>query len=175
MGSKAISVNDSMQVKVVGIFAGFVAGTLVAAVVAIFMYRDETPHLTAEAYAAAAARWDRQEIDSYDLEVALSGQRSDRIRINVRDGVPVSLSINGQPIPNVRVWETWTVDGQFAFIGEDIDLLDGVDTSRNLRVWAEFDAEKGFPRRYRRIEAAQPETGWRLVSFKVVEPGRSSN
>src|SRR5438876_4481632 len=116
---------------------------------------DPTPTLTPEAFEVAHERWNSAAPSSYDIEVCVTGPQAATYRAQVRDGEPQAAWRNGQPLTSRRTFGTWSVPGMFATISRDVEALERAVAHRAtppLILRAEFDAQYGYPVRYRRID-----------------------
>ncbi|MFP6659722.1 MAG: DUF6174 domain-containing protein [Pirellulales bacterium] len=136
--------------------------------VVILVFRDNLPPLTQQRLDAAAAKWSETGPADYDMELELTGARSDKIRIEVRADAPQTLAINGRNYDPLATPETWTVDGQFGFIERDVESAENAANKSQIQLSALFHPKFGVPMRYRRSEQGQPNTGWRVKRFQVV-------
>ena len=85
---------------------------------------------------------------------------------------------NRQPLNSRRTFGTWSVPGMFATISRDVEALEQAAERRApppLILRAEFDAQYGYPARYRRIDNGSRKGSdaiavtWDVVEFRVVE------
>lgn len=148
---------------------------VVVGLVAMLVSRDTTPRLTAAAYAAAVARWDANGPASYNLDLDLSGRRPGKIHVEVRDGEVVHMTRDGVEPKQERTWYYWTVQGQFDTIGQELEMAQQPAESfespqaTNVVMWAEFDPQYGYPRKYDRVVLGTNfEIHWQVTKFEPV-------
>jgi Family of unknown function (DUF6174) len=147
---------------------GAIAGLLVFALTTI---RRPPPPMTQADFEAAVERWHAHGPHDYSMTVELSGRQSGTMVVTVRNTEPTSVKRNGVPTPE-RTWAYWTIDGLFQIIRVDLEGLDqperafdGSDVA-HLVQQAEFDAELGYPRRYRRaVQTTGDAIEWEIVRF----------
>jgi hypothetical protein len=130
-------------------------------------------------YEAAVRKWDDSGIMSYDLDLAFSGGDQIRyIHLEVRDGQVTECLQNGQSPSNKANWDDWTINKQFAMIGDDLNKAErpggfAVRSNVTITLHADFDPEYGFPRSYwRKARGNTPlQSKWRVVEFKRMPDG----
>ena len=106
--------------------------------------------------------------DHYEIETEVSGRQAAVYRATVRNGRPVSLSRNGFPLPQERTWRTWSVDGMFGTIRNDVRARQR-QSEPTLQLRCEYDTRYRFPRRYSRVEYGQPtDVSWIVRDFIVL-------
>jgi hypothetical protein len=134
------------------VVAGIVGGLIV---LGLTSRQRPPPAMTAGDFEAAVRRWEAKGPANYEMEVNVSGRQSGTMQVVVKDGEPVSVRREGTPVAE-HTWEYWTVEGLFEIIRTDLEGLDqperafGTKDVSQLVQQAEFDAELGYPRRYRR-------------------------
>ena len=148
---------------------GAVMGLIVFALTAV---RRPPPAMTRSDFEAAIERWQQGGPHDYSMTVQLSGRQSGTMDVVVRNGQPISVQRNEVLTPE-RTWAYWTVDGLFEIIREDLEGLDqperafGVSDVTQLVQQAEFDADLGYPRRYRRaVQTTGDSIEWEIVRFE---------
>ncbi len=148
---------------------GAVAGLVVFALTSV---RRPPPPLTKMDFDAATERWRERAPSNYSMTVELTGRQSGTMAVTVNGSQPIAVVRNGVPTPE-RTWEYWTVDGLFEIIREDFQGLDqperafGVKDTSQLVQQAEFDAEFGYPRRYRRAVLTTGDAiEWEIMQFE---------
>lgn len=121
--------------------------------------------------------WKQSGPQSYDIEVQVAGRQGASYRVEVRQGEIARALRNGQPLKQPRTLGTWSVPGMFETI--EIDLEQQERARRGiadravpgLSLFAQLDAQFGFPRRYLRLEHAgmgtNPEVSWEVSEFTV--------
>jgi len=149
---------------------GAVAGLVVFALTSV---RRPPPAMTRADFEAAVERWKEHRPADYSMTVEVSGRQSGAIDVKVHGGAPVHVARNAVGTPQ-RTWEYWTVEGLFEVIRKDLEGLDqperafGVKDTSQLVQQAEFDAEVGYPRRYRRAVLTTGDAiEWEIVRFEV--------
>jgi hypothetical protein len=163
----------------VGIVLGAAAG-LVAAPCGIGMYlwfaggmgSEALPRLTREDFEAAQARWKDKAPGSYDLDIVVAGSRPGTVHVEVRGGAVTAMTRDGVAPSQRRTWDVWTVEGQFDVIALELAAASepeadfGGAKGSQLVLWAIFDPEYGYPRRYRRVIIGSPqEADWETMRF----------
>jgi hypothetical protein len=144
-------------------------GLLVIRIVVALRSGDQMPEIDAAAIQTASDRWDAAAPAGYDLELRLSGPREQLVEIEVRERNVTSLRLDGVAPRQQRTWDYWSVPGLFDIIEADLARADKSPPG-SVRLFAEFDAAYGFPRRYRRIESsAMRNSEWVVVRFEVVD------
>jgi hypothetical protein len=150
---------------VLGIICGLVVFGLTS-------FRRPPPPMSASDYEAAVARWESNRPANYEMELEVSGRQSGTMYVVVKGHEPASITRGGVPIPK-HSWAYWTVDGLFKVIHTDLEGLDqperafGTPDVSQLVQQAEFDAELGYPRRYRRAVLSTGDSiEWEIVEFK---------
>ena len=145
------------------------AGVALAAIVIFVFFRDTTPTVTRPILAEAVARWQQAAPANYDLHVSTS--RDDHFEIEVRDGQVTAMKRNGNQYPEDRLTDTWLVESQFEYIQNDLNMADIPENHDAVRLIGVFDADFGFPSRYRCTTSTdRPETGWEVTHFRIVKP-----
>jgi hypothetical protein len=138
-------------------------------------WRDRPPTLGRAELEQARERWRQNGPASYDLAVRVSGLRAAVYRVEVRDGVAVSATIDGRPLRDRRTFATWSVPGMFATMEADVEhvetrAVEAVPRSARLALYGTFHARLGYPQRYHRIEwgeaGTDQETTWEVLSFQ---------
>lgn len=144
-----------------------------AFVVTAMWNRDPIPLITQSDFDAALNRWKTNGPKNYDADLVLkvTGQPDANIHVEVRHG-EARLMTRDHFKPARRTWDYWTVPGQFATIGQDIDaihdpaLLNQPPGTR-IAVYANFDPKYGVARRYRRqVLGAQADIQWTVTRFE---------
>jgi hypothetical protein len=161
--------------------AGVALGLLVMLVVMRQINYDPTPSLSPEQFHAAHEHWKLHKIPSYDIEVKVTGPQAATYRVEVRDGEAVAAWRNGQPLMSQRTFGTWSIPGMFSTISRDIQAIERAAAEhrqRPLILRAAFNAEYGYPERYRRIDNGSRKGGdsiavtWDVVEFQLVETAK---
>lgn len=135
------------------------------------------PYLTDDALAAAEQQWQVRKPDNYRIQTLVTGRQGATYAVEVTEGQPVSATRNGNPLPQKRIWGTWSVDGMFRTIRSDIrarqrQQQSPADPSQlRLLLRAAFDPQYGFPRRYVRVEMGQSsDVSWQVQQFQITAP-----
>jgi hypothetical protein len=151
------------------ILIGVVLGLALAVYLIQRIYGDPTPPLTADALRDAEGRWGAAKIRDYDIEIEVQSRQRETYVVEVRNGKPQQASRNGQPLKQIRTFDTWSVPGMFDTIHSDFDRTDreGQPTPE-LVLRAEFDPKTGVPLKYKRMEWGQDiEISWQVTKFKL--------
>src|SRR5205085_1922979 len=130
-------------------------GVMLGIALAIYLvqriYGDPTPPLTAVALKRAEANWRAARIRDYDIEIEVQSRQRETYAVEVRDGVPHQAWRNGQPLKQIRTFDTWSVPGMFDTIHSDFDRTDRQDQpAPELVLRAVFDERTGVPMKYKR-------------------------
>lgn len=132
--------------------------------------RDDTPRLTQEAYDAARARWEREAIPDYTLDLLKQLDRvaPERLRTEVQGGKATSLTVNDAA---VRTSGTYTVRGLFDIIERELEMADTKERQpgqpSDVALRALFDEETGRPLVFKRLAGRGPSVILTVTSFKV--------
>jgi hypothetical protein len=152
------------------IVLGIVCGLVVFGLTS---FRRPPPAMSAADFDEAVARWQAKGPPDYKMAVEVSGRQSGTMHVVVKDRKAVSITRSGVSIPR-HTWEYWTVEGLFEVIRTDLEGLDqperafGTSDVSQLVQQAEFDAELGYPRRYRRAVLSTGDAiEWQIVEFKT--------
>lgn len=164
------------------LMVGMVGGLLVtiAALTAVLLAtRNRTPQLTEEALQAAIARWDARKLQDYDLDIELGGNRPGEIHVEVRGGQVAHMTRDGVEPRQKRTWAVWSVPGMFDTLEQELDNArrpaDAFQAkgASQMVLWAEFDPEWGYPRKYDRVVlGADFEVHWKVTRFEP-KPGEN--
>jgi hypothetical protein len=165
----------SRRLRWIAISMGCVAlGVLGGLVVFVWTtVRRPPPAMTQADFDEALAKWRANRPPNYEMEINVSGRQAGHMEVVVRNFQPLSVKRNGTLVP-ARTWTYWSVDGLFEIIRTDLEGLDqperafGAEDVSQLVQQAEFDAELGYPRRYRRaVMTTGDAIEWEIVEFKV--------
>ena len=150
-------------------------GALLGLVLSVYLiqrfYGDPTPPLTAEALKQAETKWRDAKIGDYDVEIEVQSRQRETYAVEVRNGEPQQAWRNGQPLKQIRTFDTWSVPGMFDTIHSDFDRDDRQgQPAPELVLRAEFDERTGVPLKYKRIQwGADIEISWRVTKFEARE------
>jgi hypothetical protein len=175
---------SSLRRFVLGTLAGIGIGLIIMLLVVRQANYDPTPNLTVKEFDAAYDRWKANAPPDYDIEIRVTGPQAAVYRASVRSGQPEAAWRNDRPLTQRRTFGTWSVPGMFSTISRDVAALEqaaakGAQPPLILR--AAFNAEHGYPERYRRIDNGSRKGGdasavtWDVTSFEVVPPQTSVN
>ncbi|HEY6565663.1 MAG TPA: hypothetical protein VIY86_14335 [Pirellulaceae bacterium] len=155
------------------VFLGSVAAVVICGLGLIaWLVIQRAPPLTRDGFDRARRIWTQVRPGSYRVQTTVTGRQGATYLVEVRDGVPVSAARNGNPLPQERVWRTWTVDGMFDTMHADVRMRERREKTQDfslpdLILRAEFDPTSGIPRRYVRIDRRSPlDVTWRIDSFE---------
>jgi hypothetical protein len=142
----------------------------VALALEVFVAR-RLPELTIERLEEARTKWEQAAPRSYDLDLEILGERPGPVHVEVRGGEVTNVTINGWT-PPLRTWRTWTVEGQFDTLEQELLLAEDpvhqmqTKAGVSLRLRCEFDSQYGLPRAYQRtVSGGGPDVYWRITSF----------
>jgi len=154
------------------ILIGVVLGLVLAVYLVQRIYGDPTPPLTAELLRQAEVKWRAAKIRDYDIEIEVQSRQKETYAVEVRNGEPLQAWRNGNPLKQVRTFDTWSVPGMFGTIHSDFDRKDRQgQPAPELVLRAEFDERTGVPRKYKRIQwGSDIEISWRVTKFEVQPP-----
>ena len=157
--------------------AGFLAVT--------YVVKHRIPLLTDTEFKAASNRWSETLPDSYTMEIQIGGNQPGVVQAVIQHQNVVSLSRNGKPITQERIWEYWTVPFLLNAIGEDLETQQNpqqkaerfkVSPGTDMTLRAEFDPVFGYPTRYRRtIAGTNQEIEWSITRFEKMLVGKESD
>jgi hypothetical protein len=157
------------------VFLGGIFGLTVAFVVVSFRGRGSIPELTAQDFEDARQKWNRAAIADYDLTVIVRSRDLSTYRVEVREGAVQAAFRNDQPLRQQRTSGTWSVQGMFETIEQDMKTLElhrageAEPGMPQLALRGKFDEELGVPQRYQRTEmrkfGSNSEVSWDVVEF----------
>jgi len=103
--------------------------------------------------AQARARWKADGPASYTMEIDLRGVRRAHHVVEVRDGKVVSMTTDGEPVPE-RVWPAWSVEGLFTILDEELSYAKerAANGEQAPTLLAAFDPKTGAPMSFLRHE-----------------------
>ncbi len=133
---------------------------------------DSTPRFDFAAHQSALSRWEATGPKNYDLEIHVTGSQPATYLVEVRGGEPRAAFRNQAPLKQRRIFSTWSVDGMFGTLAEDVNRWQGAKTKGgklpfDLRV--AYDPIYGYPARYHRRETGSTvEVEWRVSRFEVI-------
>ncbi len=160
---------------VLGIGAGTILGLILVLLLMRWLGADPTPQLSFDDYLRALQRWDDEAPANYDVAIDVRGSQPASYFVQVRNGEARAAFRNGKYLPHLRSHSTWSIDGMFATLAEDVARLEEAQRQRQsmpflLRV--KFDSQYGFPAHYRRLEYTSPvQVEWDVQRFVPVTPG----
>jgi len=154
---------------------GLALGATLAIVIA---QRDAVPELTPAMLRAAMTRWEERHPAHYRAEITVRGQRPSQLQIEVRNGQPVTFTLNGQTPKNTATAEFWTLENLLTVVDEELDAARdptkrgphfNIPPKAQVDQRAAFDPDYGYPRRYRRTSRdANLELDWTVEKFTVL-------
>lgn len=155
------------------IVLGIVLGLLATIAIVFFTTRGQPPRMSSDAFEAARERWKRHGPASYEMDIDESLGVTGKIHVEVRDDQVTAMTINGERA-SPRLWDSWSVPGLFGIIREDLDrngaVHGGESQPPTVFQQAEFDADNGLPRVYRRTELASGQSvEWRITNFRPLK------
>lgn len=131
------------------------------------------PEVTRKAFESASERWRKANVRSYVVEVRVNSARVETFRVDVRDGLAHSATLNGQPITQSRVFDTWSIPGMLYTIGEDLSAFENHESGKdgggtaNSRLRCDFDPELGIPWRYSKSTWGTTRgVSWEITKFE---------
>lgn len=164
------------------VWVAMIGGTIVVWIVAFAVvamrHEEEMPTLDRKAYEAALRNWQEHGINSYDLDLVLSGGNTqDRVHLEVREGAVIECTHNGKHPQQKHLWDDWTIPNQFQMIAEDLEKAEdptrGFGTQSNVKITLHvvFDPDLGFPQQYqRKAHGRSPlHSSWTVTSLKPVQ------
>lgn len=154
------------------------AGGLLASLAALVLFLEyfvahRLPAMTEATLDAAEKRWAAAALPSYNVDLEIRGAEPGPVHVEVRNGEVVTMQRNGVTPDQRRVWDVWTVPGQFETLEREMQLaadpvhqMDAAPETR-LSLQCEFDPVYGFPRQYHRlVYGGGPEVYWRTTKFE---------
>jgi hypothetical protein len=155
--------------RLLPVLMGVLLGIALAVYLVQKIYGDPTPPLTAEALKQAEAAWRDAKIRDYHIEIEVQSRQRETYAVEVRDGAPQQAWRNGQPLKQIRTFDTWSVPGMFDTIHSDFDRTDRQgQPAPELVLRAEFDPRTGVPMKYKRIQwGADIEISWQVTKFEL--------
>jgi hypothetical protein len=154
--------------------AGILVGLVIAAAILLELFvAHRLPPLTEETLDAAQKKWAAAKPASYNLDLEIRGGEPGSAHVEVRDGEVVACQRNGVTPDERRVWDVWTVPGQFETLQRELQLaadpvhqMDATPGTK-LTLQCEFDPHYGYPQQYHRIvTGSAPEVFWRTTKFE---------
>lgn len=156
-----------------------VVGVLLGLVLSIFLARyffgDSSPELTVEAFQQAQTRWRDANIKDYRVEVEVVSRQKERYTVEVRGGEPQQAWRNGQPLKQMRIFDTWSVPGMFATIADDLRLSEPHqqgntgEIAKQLYLRCTFDDATGAPVRYHRVQwGSHLDIVWQITKLEQI-------
>ncbi len=128
--------------------------------------------VTEELLRAKRSQWRAAGIDSYEIEVEVSGAQRGHYRVVVRDSRVVSASFDGRPLDQKRA-RYWTVHGQFGQIERELRNARSGKTwpeGVRVRIWASFDPTTGRPLWWQRqVQGGSQTVTVRTVAFRRLD------
>jgi hypothetical protein len=118
------------------------------------LLRDRTPVLEVRTLEEARARWERNGVSDYDLDIVQEpdARPAERLLVEVRGGRAVRLLRDGKP---VDTRDAYTVPGLFGIIEREVEMATASSPSegapRNAVLKALFDDELGYPALFKRL------------------------
>jgi hypothetical protein len=154
--------------------AGALFGLVIVGGILLEMFvAHRLPPLTDDALAAAKKKWESVGPKSYNFDLDILGGEPGTAQVEVRDGVVVDCKRNGVAPEERRVWDVWTVPGQFETLERELQLAADPIHQMNappgtrLVLQCEFDPKYGYPQRYHRIVTGKvPEVFWSTTKFE---------
>ena len=152
--------------------------SLLTLLVIVLIQRGRLGEVDGPLLEAARARWQAAGIDSYELELSITGHQQDEYRIIVRDGEVSRFERNGQPLQRRHAFQAWGIEGMLETIGRDLDnrrryrLGERGPQICNLYLQGRFHEKLGYPQEYIRMErggqASNPAISWKVTSFSIL-------
>jgi hypothetical protein len=165
---------STLRTFILWLLAGLFLGGIAALVIVRWKFGDSLPAITPADYLAARDKWRANAPPDYDIEVQVTGARAAKYRVEVRGGEATGAWMNGQLLPQKRIYGTWSVPGMFGTMSRDVEALDrhakgtADKFTPRLTLRAEFDPHYGYPAAYRRIQwGKSAEVTWRVTKFEV--------
>jgi hypothetical protein len=122
---------------------------------------------------AAQRRWERNEPANYDITVEVQGRRAAVYRVEVRQGVAQSATLDGQPIDQRRLFSVWSVPGMFATLDREFDLKRSEGSAKpgapqEMRMYCQWHELYGYPISYRRLAVGGDDISWQVTEFTTL-------
>ena len=155
------------------IVLGTALGLIATVVVLVVSTRGQPPRMTSDAFEAAREHWKRHGPASFEMDIEQSLGLTGKIHVEVRHEQVTAMTINGEPAAP-RLWDSWSVPGLFGIIRLDLDRNSAAAAAGQSQPvvfqQAEFDADNGLPRVYRRTELEGGQSvEWRITAFQPLK------
>ena len=175
---------SSVQLQRIGalLAAGLLGGFVGLAILLVGIgsrNRGELPRMEPEDFYAAERRWRENELQNYDVRVAVTGRQAAEYTVQVRDGEVMAATRNGYPLRQRRTMGTWSVPGMFGTICSDVSNLEkhrageADATTPQVLLRGTFHEQFGYPIRYLRTELRKwqnnSEVSWEVTLAEPVE------
>ena len=149
----------------------FGIGLVVGAIGLVLFLREPGNPLTEKTLREAKARWRKQNVRDYVLEVNVTLGMEARHVITVRDGQVTGMTTNGEDVPKHSA-DHWSVDGMFDFLEIELDnarnpeRVHRVQDSASIVLRASFDSKTGIPTHFfRHVMGKSSQIRWDVTRF----------
>jgi hypothetical protein len=165
----------ALQQRVLGIVLAGGATVLVLLLTCYLLLASDLQPLTPEALTTAERLWQAAAVESYDIDIEISGRQPGRVHLECRHSEVTAMTRDGRAPSQRRTWDAWTVDHQLATIRDELNKV--ADPARGFGAPPEsrvvqlvrFDPQYGFPLEYRRaILGTELDVAWRTVRFTPI-------
>jgi hypothetical protein len=144
----------------------------------IFAACSRLSELTRDTLHAAQTRWEQSGPANYHMIVEMSGDRieASKYDVTVRSKQVVKLERNGQAVPSGSSSESFSVDGLFAILDEEIELTQkpvalGAPPGYSSYPMASFDNSNGRLVRFQRsVGGTKNSIEIRVREFEILKP-----
>ena len=139
-----------------------------AATALLLAQRGSGETLTRQSLERARNTWRDRGPGDYALGVRVRGVQEGDHHIVVANGQVKKMTTGGAPVRE-GAQRYWSVEGMFEFLDEELRRAER-DTTPEIILQVEFDADLGYPRRFlRHVTGQVRDIGWEIYSF---EPSR---
>jgi hypothetical protein len=153
--------------------AALIGGLACVSLFLEYFVAHRLPPLSEATLDVAEKLWAEKKPASYILDLEIRGAEPGPVHLEVRNGEVVAMQRNGITPDQRRVWDVWTVPGQFETLEREMQLaadpVHQMDASAGTRLslQCEFDPRYGFPLEYHRlVYGGGPEVYWRTTKFE---------
>jgi hypothetical protein len=173
---EASSLRQGFSPRLLAVLLGGLLALVSVATWMIFFSGNRLPTIDQARFDAAQKLWNERGPASYEIEVSVKGMAPAVYNVSVRQGEVTSATENGTPLTQRRTLGSWSVPGMFRTIAIDLQhaiepMQVGPNEVNEVTPQGIFDAQYGYPVRYRRIQWGSdvPEASWIVTKFEVVK------
>ena len=159
------------------LFTGLLGAVSGIVIVLLYQSGEPIPQFSKDDFEAAQQKWRSAAVDTYEIEIDVTGRQSATYRVKVVAGNVVEAFRNDRPLKQRRTMGTWSVPGMFDTMLSDVEnreLFQSGKGDRNtpqVTLRCKFHPEYGFPLLYQRLEhrkfASNMEVTWTVTRFEA--------